>query len=317
MRPYREIHGKLPADGNPMVDETLEKYIRAGKIAARVRNEIKRIIEEGMPLIEVCENVENMIRKMGGSPAFPCNVSVNDVAAHYTSPPNDSRTIPEGALVKVDVGVHVDGYIADTATTVCFNPEYEGMVHVAEKALESAIKIMRPGIMVSRVSSEIQTVIERHGFRPISNLSGHEIGRYMIHAGKSIPNVSHLSIERISPGSVYAIEPFVTLKDAVGRVEDSPEKYIFRLIRLKASPKSVEAKELLKIIEDNFRTLPFAERWLKSLYRESESYRRGLMELLSLRCLMAYPVFVEVSRRPVAQAEHTVYVGNKEVIVLT
>lgn len=307
----------LSADRGLLDDEVLEKYIRAGRIAARVRDEIKRFVREGMPLIEVCEAAEGMIREMGGSPAFPCNISVNEVAAHYTSPPNDSRVIPEGALVKIDVGVHIDGYIADTATTVCFNPEYEGMVHAAEKALEAAIKIMHPGIMVSRVSSEIQSVIERHGFKPISNLSGHEVGRYMIHAGKSIPNVSHFSIERIRPGSVYAIEPFVTLKNATGRVEDGPERYIFRLTKLKASLKSVEARTLLKVIEENFRTLPFAERWLISLYKQDNSYRRGFLELLSFKCLMAYPVFVEVSRKPVAQAEHTVYVGSKEIRVLT
>lgn len=305
------------ADGGSLNEEVLEKYIRAGRIAAKVRDEIGRVVREGMPLIEICETAESMIREMGGSPAFPCNISVNEVAAHYTSPPNDKRVVPEGALVKIDVGVHVNGYIADTATTVCFNPEYEGMVHAAEKALEAAIKIMHPGIMVSRVSSEIQTVIERHGFKPISNLSGHEVGRYIIHAGKSIPNVSHFSIERMRPGSVYAIEPFVTLREAVGRVEDSPEKYIFRLTKLKASLKSVEARNLLKIIEGNFRTLPFAERWLRNLYKEDDSYKRGLLELLSSKCLMAYPVFIEASRRPVAQAEHTIYVGSKEIIVLT
>ncbi|MBS7639637.1 MAG: type II methionyl aminopeptidase [Candidatus Bathyarchaeia archaeon] len=300
----------------PLPDEVLEKYIRAGKIAARVREEAKRIVREGMKLLEICETIENMIRDLGGSPAFPCNISVNEVAAHYTSPPNDARVIPEGALVKVDVGVHIDGYIADTAATICFSPEYEDMIHAAERALEAALRIMRPGLMISRVSSEIQSVIERYGFKPISNLSGHEIGRYMIHAGKSIPNVSHLSIERIRSGGVYAIEPFITFKDAAGRVEDGPEKYIFRLVKTKTALKSANAKSLLRFIEENFRTLPFAERWLKKRYA-SESYKTALSELLSSKCLMAYPVFIEVSRRPVAQAEHTVYVGERDIIILT
>ncbi len=278
---------------------------------------MKRIVKEGMPLIEICEIAENMIRELGGSPAFPCNVSVNEVAAHYTSPPNDTLTVPEGSLVKVDIGVHIDGYIADTAATICFNPEFESMVHTAEKALEVAIKAMRPGIMIPKISSEIQAVIERCGYKPIYNLSGHEVERYLVHAGKSIPNVSHLSIEHIRPGGVYAIEPFVTLENAAGKVENGAEKYIFRLVKTKSSLKSSKAKELLKTIEINFKTLPFAERWLSRIYRQNESCREALFELLSSRCLMAYPVFIEVSRRPVAQAEHTIYVGEKDVIVLT
>lgn len=300
-----------------MPEEVLEKYIYAGRIASRVREEMKRIVREGMPLIEICEIAENMIRELGGSPAFPCNVSVNEIAAHYTSPPDDIGVVPEGSLIKVDIGVHIDGYIADTATTLYFNPEYEDMVHAAEKALEAAIRIIRPNITISRVSSEIQTVIERCGFKPIHNLSGHEVGRYLVHAGKSIPNVSHLSFERIRPGSVYAIEPFVTVKEAAGRVEDSPKKYIFRLIKMRGSPKSSGARDLLKIIETNFKTLPFAERWLRRIYGKSESYKSDLAELLSSKFLMAYPVFVEASGRPVAQAEHTVYVGERDIIVLT
>jgi methionyl aminopeptidase len=298
-------------------EENLEKYIQAGKIAARVREEIKRAVKEGMPLIEVCEIVEGRIRDLGGKPAFPCNVSVNEVAAHYTSPPNDRRIIPERALVKIDIGVHVDGYIADTATTVCFNPEYEGMVYAAEKALEAAINIMRPGISVSKVSSEIQAAIERYGFKPVSNLTGHQIGRYIIHAGKSIPNISHFSLEKIASGCVYAIEPFVTLKDALGIVEDGRERYIFRVVKHKFAQKRAEIKSLLNFINENFKTLPFAERWLRRSLGREEAYKRAFAELISLKYLMSYPVFIEASLKPVAQAEHTIYVGDRDIIVLT
>ncbi|MEM1582146.1 MAG: type II methionyl aminopeptidase [Candidatus Bathyarchaeia archaeon] len=308
---------KTPHNGESLSDDALKKYILAGKIAARVREEMKRSVKEGMLLIEVCEMVENRIRSLGGKPAFPCNISVNEIAAHYTSPPGDKRVIPEKSLVKIDIGVHVDGYIADTAITVCFDSEYEDMVFAAEKALEAAINIIRPGILVSRVSSEIQATIERYGFKPISNLTGHEVARYMIHAGKSIPNISHLTVERLSPGHVYAIEPFVTVKEAVGRVNDGPEKYIFRLLKRKSSLKSIGARNLLKIVEDNFKTLPFAERWLIKYFEREELCRQMLMSLLSSKCIMAYPVFVEASLKPVAQSEHTVFVSNEGAIILT
>jgi methionyl aminopeptidase len=300
-----------------VTDDALEKYVRAGRIAANVRDEVGRIIKEGMPLIEICEIVEDKIRSLGGEPAFPCNISINEVAAHYTSPPNDGRVIPEGSLVKIDIGVHIDGYIADTARTVCFNPEYEEMVHAAEKALEAAIEIMRPGTLISKVSSEIQATIERHGFKPISNLTGHEVGRYMVHAGKHIPNVAHLSLDKLRLGGVYAVEPFVTLREAAGRVNESREKYIFRLTKRKPPLKSAGEENLLKFIEVNFKTLPFAERWLKKSYGCEESYRQALLNLLSSKHIMAYPVFVEASLKPVAQAEHTVYISDEGAVTLT
>jgi len=315
----KESYTAMPSESSSSLKEGLpeeifEKYLSAGRIAAKVREYAKTVVKEGMPLIEVCELVEDKIRSLGAKPAFPCNVSLNEVAAHYTSPPDDKSVVSEKALVKIDIGVHVDGYIADTAVTVCFNPEYESMVYAAEKALENAIKIIRPGVLVPKVSSEIQATIERYGFKPIHNLTGHEIARYLIHAGRSIPNVLHVSTDRFLPGKVYAIEPFVTVKNASGRVIDGLEKHIFRLVKRKFF-KRPAVQSLLKFIEDNFKTLPFAERWLKKYY--GEEYRQFFPEMLSSKCLMAYPVFIESSLKPVAQAEHTIYVGNREVIVLT
>jgi methionyl aminopeptidase len=296
-------------------EDTLEKYRRAGEIAAKVRKEMRRITKEGMPLLEICEKTEQLIANMGGKPAFPCNVSVNEVAAHYTSPPNDDKTVPENSLVKIDIGVHIDGYIADTAVTVCFAPELEDMVQTSEAALETAIKTIRPGIYTSNLGSEIQKTIERYGFKPISNLTGHQVSRYIIHTGKSLPNISHVSFSKIQAGDVCAIEPFVTVNDAAGRVEDGPQAFIFRFIKRK-SVKEPEARHLMKYIEEEYRTLPFAERWLR-VYGQTHDYKAAFTNLLASKCIMSYPVFVEASRKPVAQSEHTVYIDSDETVVLT
>ena len=293
--------------------EALEKYEEAGRIASKVRERMRSVVKEGMRIVKICEEAEEAIRRMGGKPAFPCNVSVNEVAAHYTSPLGDERTIPEGSIVKIDIGVHVDGYIADTAATVCFNPEYEEMVQTSQIALETAIRTIRPGIFTSELGSKVQRVIESRGFKPISNLTGHQIGRYMIHAGKSLPNVSHVSFRRIREGEVYAIEPFVTTLEAEGKVIEGNESHIFRFLKRK-NPKQRESKKLLRFIEKNFRTLPFAKRWLKKYGVLDES---AFMDLLESRCLLAYPVFVEASGKYVAQSEHTVYIDKDGPIVLT
>jgi methionyl aminopeptidase len=296
-------------------EEDLQKYQHAGKIAREVRLEIRRTVREGMPIIDICEKVEGLTREKGGKPAFPCNVSVNEIAAHYTSPPNDKETIPEKAIVKVDIGVHVDGYIADTATTVCFNPEYEDMVNTAEEALEKAVELLQPGLSITRFGSEIQKTIKTRGYKPISNLTGHLIKRYIIHAGKSLPNVFNLSTSRIKEGEVYGVEPFVTVTDANGRVDNLKEEYIFRYQKNK-SLKSPYAKQMLSYIKKNFLTLPFTERWLNK-FATSSNYKSAFSELLSSKAVIGYPVFVEASRKPVAQAEYTILIEKDGCTILT
>jgi methionyl aminopeptidase len=296
-------------------EEALEKFRLSGKILRNTREEMKLFVRENMPIVQVCEKAEKLIREKGGKPAFPCNVSINEVAAHYTSPPNDERRIPEKTIVKVDIGVHVDGYVTDTAFTACFNPEYKSMADAAEHALKVAIANIHPEMATSKIGGIIEKDIKNRGFKPIANLTGHSVGRYLIHAGTSIPNVAQFSLTKVKAGEVYAIEPFVTLPEAVGRVEDGSEIAIFRLVKAK-SVKNPYAKQLLKHIEDNFKTLPFAERWLKGVVPK-EQHREAFKELLASKTLMGYPIFVEVSRKPVAQAEHTVLITGGSCEILT
>lgn len=300
---------------NEYDEETLAKFRLSGKILRETREEMRGFVRENMPIIQVCEKAEALIREKGGKPAFPCNVSINEITAHYTSPPNDERRIPEKAIVKVDIGVHVDGYVTDTAFTACFNPEYKGMTAAAEHALKTAIDNIRPEIATSKIGSIIENDIKNHGFKPIANLTGHSVGRYLIHAGTSIPNVAQFSLTKLKAGEVYAIEPFVTLPDAVGRVEDSATVAIFRLVKAK-SAKNPYAKQLLRHIESNFRTLPFAERWLKSVVPK-EQHREAFRELFASKAVTGYPVLVEASGKPVTQAEHTVFITGDGCEILT
>lgn len=295
--------------------EAVEKFKLSGRILREAREEIKSYVREGMMIIDICEKAEELIKKKGAKPAFPCNVSINEVAAHYTSPPGDKKRIPENSVVKVDIGAHVDGYVTDTAVTVCLNREYEDLVATAERAVKAATDIIRPGISASTLGALIEKTIKSRGFKPISNLTGHQVGRYVLHTGTSIPNVSQLSFTKLKLGGVYAIEPFVTMPDAVGRVEDGSESTIFRFIKSR-SPRDPYAKQLLKFIEENFRTLPFAERWLQGAVPE-EQHKQAFGELLASKALMRYPVFVEASRRIVAQAEHTVMIVDDGCHVLT
>jgi methionyl aminopeptidase len=300
---------------NEFDKEASAKFRLSGRILREAREEIKGYVREGMAIIDVCEKAEDLIKKKGAKPAFPCNVSINDIAAHYTSPPGDKTRISENSLVKVDIGAHIDGYVTDTAVTVCFNHELDTLVETAERALRVAIDNVKPGVSTSKIGGIIENTVKSRGFKPISNLTGHQISRYVLHTGTSIPNVSQFSLTKFRLGAVYAIEPFVTLPDAVGRVKDEQESTIFRFIKSRSLENSY-ARQLLKYIEENFRALPFAERWLSEVVPENQ-HRKAFDALLSSKALMSYPIFVEASGRTVAQAEHTIMTTDDGCVVLT
>ena len=298
-----------------LADEIL-KFEESGKILSRVREHVKGLPVGGMSVLNVCEEVERKICELGGGPAFPCNVGINEVAAHYTSPWNDKSVIPNDSVVKIDFGVEVDGCITDTSITLSLNPAYDSLVVAVETALEEAISAVAPGRKLSDVGGIIEDAITRYGFRPIRNLTGHKIERYTIHAGKSIPNVRGLESGRFEVGEIYAIEPFATYREADGVVRERMPAYIFRFARMKGM-KTAAARKLAADLQTRYRSLPFASRWVLRNRGENEIMDEEFMELMESKVIAGYPVLVETSGAIVTQAEHTVLVTDDGCRVLT
>ncbi len=294
--------------------EAEEQYIQAGKIAAKVREQIRGEVKPGVKAIDICERVESFTRQLGGGIAFPCDVNINQVAAHYASPIGDQTTIQQGQMVKVDIGVHVDGYIADTAVTICLDPALTQMVKAAEEALAIAIKTVKAGARASDIGATIEHTIKNRGFRPIRNLTGHKLSRYIVHAGRSIPNVAGYELHRLEEDEVYAIEPFTVLNSAVGEVRDGPPSNIYRWER----KKNLDGvpKQMLAFIQQEYRTLPFTSRWVLKRFPGPEG-QNAFADLLSSRCIMSYPQLLEKSGGVVAQAEHTVIVQKEGCLITT
>jgi len=293
-------------------EEELEKYRRVGRLLAEVREDLRKAVKPGVKVLEVAEMAEELIRQRGAKPAFPCNVSLNEIAAHYSPPADDQTVIGENDVVKVDIGAHLDGYIADTAFTVAWGENLR-LVEVAEKALEAAIATIRSGIDVGEIGRAVQQTVEEAGFKPIRNLTGHSLARWDLHAGISIPNVAERTGQTLEEGDVLAIEPFVTT--GVGFVEDRENVYIFRYqrdvpVRLRMT------RQLLREIKQEYGTLPFAERWLSKKFSKIR-LELCLKELVSGGALWPYHVLVERSGGKVAQAEHTVIVTEKGCEVTT
>jgi methionyl aminopeptidase len=293
-----------------------ESYLRAGKIASEVREGARKKHHVGSTLLEICESVESQIRGMGAEPAFPVNSSLNDIAAHYTAEPNDSTTVKEGDVLKIDIGVQIDGYIADTAVTVCYDPKYESLVKAAEAALAEAVRAARANTKAGDIGRVIEATITKFGFRPIQNLSGHSLQQYTVHAGKSIPNIwTRGSSFALLPNQAYAIEPFVTTKDGQGVVYEGKTRNIFGITSRKPV-KDEEADKLLELIWSRYRTLPFAMRWLTERYDEKD-VRRLMETLIKKKNVHSYPILVEGHGKVVVQAEHTLIPSESSVSVIT
>ena len=200
-----------------MDDAVRAKYLKAGQIASKVRNQSVKMLQEGNLLLDVAEFAESEIIKLGGKPAFPVNLAIDTIAAHYTPHSEDPLTFQAGQIVKLDLGVHVDGYIADTALTVEISTDkWKSLIDASADSLSAVLDALRPGIMVRDLGAMIVQIIRSRGVEPISNLSGHSLEQFNLHAGISVPNVSDTSADDLKPGMAVAIEPFAT--NGVGRV---------------------------------------------------------------------------------------------------
>jgi methionyl aminopeptidase len=296
--------------------EIIERYVKAGSAIRQIRNLVTNLVYEGKTFLEICESIEAAIRKKGCEPAFPCNIGVNEVTAHYTASADDRNVIPAGSVVKLDFGAHIEGNLVDAAATVILNPEYEPMLVAATEAVDKAVRIIAPGTKIKDVSRIIQRTIESYGYRPIVNLTGHRIMPYIVHTNPSIPNVaSQFTLGKFDSDNVYAIEPFVTTKDAAGITVDGSGGNIYHLTRLKR-PKDQMCRKLFDHIYETYKTLPFTLRWLLKETSLGE-VRRKFEFLIREGCVKDYPVLYEQTGRPVVQMEHSILLTDKETITLT
>jgi methionyl aminopeptidase len=284
--------------------DDLDRWRRAARISAAAREVGRAAAVPGALRRDVAEAVESYIRAQGAEPAFPANLSRNVEAAHFTPPPDDDERLVAGDILKVDVGAHLDGAIADTAVTVEVGGtgRQENLLRAARDAVEAAIARVRGGVPVDELSRAIETAVHARGLKPIHDLSGHSIQRYLLHGGKSIPNVSGVSTDHLEEGEIIAIEPFVT--NGAGSIENGPFGHIVRFRRDPGDSDPVVAR-----LFGRFRTLPFTARWVDPADRPALAKAR--------RHLQTYPVFVERGGGLVAQAEHTVLVTADGVDVLT
>jgi methionyl aminopeptidase len=300
-----------------MDDAVYDLYRCAGKIAADARDHGCSLLKPGTRFYDVATAVENRIKKNGGSLAFPVNIARNNLAAHYSPRHDDPLTFQKGDVVKLDVGSHVDGYIADTAITIEIGTHvYDAMIKASSDALEKTIACLTTELPLNKVGELIEQTITSQGFKPIKNLMGHGLDRYELHSGVSIPNIGSLGGKTtLHDGDVVAIEPFAT--NGAGHVISGEGSNIYLCSdSLKAKfIRDTKTKQLYDKMKHQFKTLPFAQRWCHELFSRDGDY--ALKKLTFLGLTKQYPQLLEAKGGMVTQKEHTVLVRKDSCEVLT
>jgi methionyl aminopeptidase len=290
-----------------MREDIFEKYRDAGILAAKILRSSSQRIRVGASYLDLVESIEEQVKEEGAELAFPLNLSLNEDAAHDTASPGDERVFAKGDVAKLDLGVHLDGYIADTATTIDLGSN-SFLLEASEKALESALKLVCPGATAGELGSAIQREIESRGYRPISNLTGHGLDQYILHRQPTIPNVGISGGVVLEEGMVFAIEPFATTGS--GHVGEKTRKEIYSQVSQKPV-RIPAARAILDKVKDRH-GLPFARRWL-----DGKKLDIALSSLVRSQVLHVYPVLSDIPGSLVSQHEHTVIVTSEGCIVTT
>lgn len=303
----------------------IESYIESGKIASKIREDASKMIKEGALAIDIVEYVESEILKSGAQIAFPCNLSINEVAAHYTSPAGDETVIHAGDMVKLDLGAMIDGYIADTAVTIIADGNiderytqdeinlHEEIVEASAAGLEAAIATARAGVEISKIGTAVHEAISEYKLNPIFNLMGHSLEQYNLHAGISIPNYDNHDNYVLEEGQAVAIEPFAT--NGEGYINDAPGHYIYSYMANKPF-RMKSTQKVLKYIQQHHRYVPFSGRWITNEFGE----RKGAIALKQLsEAMAAYPYAPLREKQDyfVSQKEHTLIIEKEGCTVTT
>ncbi|MEK6953227.1 MAG: type II methionyl aminopeptidase [Nanoarchaeota archaeon] len=284
----------------------MEDYIKSGEICKKAREYGITLVKEGTKLLDIAEKVEEKIKELGGECAFPVDVSLNHIAAHDTPRFNDDRILKNGDVVKLDIGVHVNGKVSDTAVTVeVGTKKYENLIKASEEALDAAIKIIKPGVKLRELGSAIQETIQKYGFSPIINLSGHGVDEYEVHSKPTIPNYDNNDDTELKENMVIAIEPFAT--DGEGKITEGKPSGIYELINEK-NTRNNNARKIINFVKERYKTLPFCERWLIKEFGVGAKLSLLLLEREGI--IKQFNILPEIKKGQVSQAERTVIVGK-------
>ncbi|MCP4761206.1 MAG: type II methionyl aminopeptidase [archaeon] len=300
-----------------MDDIEFESYLKAGKAVAKALDLAKKITRPGTKYIDLASICEGEIINSGCELSFPINISLDEIAAHYSPIIDDQTKVPEKGLIKIDCGSHYNGFIADAAITINLNNEkgiYQDLKDAADAGLQAAIQNFKPGVDLVTIGSFIHQAIGKYNVKPISNLGGHSLDQYNLHAGSFVPNTPSAGTHyKIKVDDVFAIEPFST--NGAGRIKNHPDKTIYRVINAKKKNLKINDKAIAQKFKKKFKTLPFSPRAIDFI--DKNKAQNVVDKFLKFGILDGYNIFIEIANGLVAQKEHTVIVTEEGAHITT
>ena len=313
-KPVKKVVKKKTV-GKSEEEGPLDKYIQAGEISIKVKELLRKKAKVGASVLEICEAGEAKIVELGGKWAFPLNVSINNIAAHYSAAPDDDLVIQSGDLVKLDCGVHVDGYVADTAFTVSFGSDHKDIIKASEEATKAAVDLIRPGITTERLGEEIEDIIRSYGYRPIRDLTGHQLDQNLLHGEITIPNIKGVKGHKLEAGQAFAIETFAT--SGTGNIHPDESKcLIYQLLPFQVGLRLESSRKARKVILSQYKDFPFTTRWIAKPLTAPKA-RLALKDLSDKGQIKRYPALCDIKGSIVSQSEHTVYLTDNSRVITT
>lgn len=301
-------------------EEQVYYYRLAGQIAYEVHEALKELITPGARLIEICDRAHALILEKGGQPGYPTQLNINNIATHYAPPNEDETVIPEGSVVKLDLGVHVNGFIASKAETYCFNDEYKPLVEASQQAWRNAMELVRVGTETAMIGVAVEDTVREFNYLPIRELTGHLLDRYQLHGNKVLPNV-RLPFSKadsvLEANEVYAFETFASTGS--GSVhEDHSKTYIYMMRPQRIPLRSKESRKIRNYIFKEYFTLPFASRWVEAHpdFHPARA-RLTIRELRKANGLIEFPVLADIKEAYVSQYQNTFMLSEEQGYIVT
>lgn len=294
-----------------------ESYVKAGEINAKVKKFAREFIKPGMKLIDIANAIDEKIKELGAEPAFPVNLSLNEIAAHFT--PDSSCEEVASGILKVDIGIHVNGYIADSAITLDFteNKEHTKLIEANKFALQNVMKKLKYDSLVKEVGETVFESLQEYNkknntrFSLVTGLSGHAVAQNIIHAGLTVPNYPNSNKTKLEEITI-AIEPFFTT--GTGEIYEGEGGGIFAL-KKDLPVRDKDTREVLNYIKEKFKTRPFCIRWLEKAGLSKLKF--AMSNLVKQGILHHYPLLIERTGHPVSQFENTFMFAEGNVKITT
>ncbi|KAK6111431.1 DNA-binding protein 42 kDa [Brugia pahangi] len=324
----------------PASDLVVTKYAMAADIVNAVLRELIAATKDGVEVGEICdlgdrlmnERIAKVFKKEKDTLkgiAMPTCISINNCVCHFSPLRSDPPIIiKDGQMVKIDLGAHIDGFIATAAHTVVVGASLENKIKgrmanvmlAAYNAMEAAIRMLRPGLYKNiEITDMIDKIANIYKVRPVENMLSHELRKNKIDGEKQIiqnpgekqrSEMTKCSFEKFE---VYAIDILMSTGEGKTRILDSRTTVYKKVDDLVYSLKVKASRMFLSAAVNKYGLMPFT---LRS-FEDEKLAKMGVVECERHNLMRPYQVFYERDGEYVAQFKSTVLIMPNGLLKIT